>query len=98
MSMPNPLCKRAAVISKLSPPLSSLSYSADTTAAALLTAHQWCARQLADAWSVGGRRNIFGQTLSVTEMQSEGGAAGALHGSLVAGALSTTFTASQVRS
>ena len=52
--------------------------------------------QLMDAWSVGGRKNMFGQTLSVTEMQSEGGAAGALHGSLVAGALSTTFTALQV--
>jgi pyruvate-ferredoxin/flavodoxin oxidoreductase len=42
-----------------------------------------------------GRKNIFGQEVAVTEMQSEAGAAGAVHGSLVAGALTTTFTASQ---
>ncbi|MCJ7682327.1 MAG: pyruvate:ferredoxin (flavodoxin) oxidoreductase, partial [Candidatus Aminicenantes bacterium] len=51
--------------------------------------------ELADAWSAEGRKNIFGQTLDVIEMQSEGGAAGAVHGSLSAGALTTTFTASQ---
>jgi pyruvate-ferredoxin/flavodoxin oxidoreductase len=51
--------------------------------------------EVADAWAAHGRKNIFGQPLQVTEMQSEAGAAGALHGSLVAGALSTTFTASQ---
>ena len=51
--------------------------------------------ELADAWSAAGRKNIFGQTLDVIEMQSEGGAAGAVHGSLSAGALTTTFTASQ---
>jgi len=49
----------------------------------------------ADAWAVEGRKNIFGQTLEVIEMQSEGGASGAVHGSLSAGALTTTFTASQ---
>jgi len=49
----------------------------------------------ADAWAVEGRKNIFGQTLDVIEMQSEGGASGAVHGSLSAGALTTTFTASQ---
>ena len=49
----------------------------------------------ADAWAVKGRKNIFGNTLRVTEMQSEGGAAGALHGALVGGLLGTTFTASQ---
>ena len=48
-----------------------------------------------DEWSAGGRKNIFGETVRVVEMQSEAGAAGALHGSLQAGALSTTFTASQ---
>ena len=48
-----------------------------------------------DMWSANNRKNIFGETVKVTEMQSEGGAAGALHGSLQAGALSTTFTASQ---
>ncbi|MDY6971859.1 MAG: pyruvate:ferredoxin (flavodoxin) oxidoreductase [Thermodesulfobacteriota bacterium] len=48
-----------------------------------------------DEWAAYGRKNIFGQVLKVIEMQSEGGAAGALHGSLSAGALSTTFTASQ---
>ena len=49
----------------------------------------------ADEWSTGGRTNIFGQTVTVSEMQSEAGAAGAVHGSLVTGALTTTFTASQ---
>jgi pyruvate-ferredoxin/flavodoxin oxidoreductase len=48
-----------------------------------------------DEWSAHGRKNIFDQTLKVVEMQSEAGAAGAVHGSLSAGALSTTFTASQ---
>ena len=48
-----------------------------------------------DEWSSKGRKNIFGQAVRVTEMQSEGGAAGAVHGSLSAGALTTTFTASQ---
>ena len=48
-----------------------------------------------DEWATEGRKNIFGQTVQVTEMQSEAGAAGAVHGSLVAGALTTTFTASQ---
>lgn len=48
-----------------------------------------------DEWAVQGRENIFGQTVSVTEMQSEAGAAGSVHGSLAAGALTTTFTASQ---
>lgn len=51
--------------------------------------------ELADAWSANGRKNLFGQRVNVVEMQSEGGAAGAVHGSLVAGALTTTFTASQ---
>jgi pyruvate-ferredoxin/flavodoxin oxidoreductase len=48
-----------------------------------------------DEWAAYGRKNIFGQVLSVSEMQSEAGAAGAVHGALAAGALSTTFTASQ---
>lgn len=48
-----------------------------------------------DTWAAKGRKNLFGQTVTVQEMQSEGGAAGALHGSLQAGALTTTFTASQ---
>ncbi|HQK11914.1 MAG TPA: pyruvate:ferredoxin (flavodoxin) oxidoreductase, partial [Candidatus Marinimicrobia bacterium] len=51
--------------------------------------------ELADEWSAQGRKNIFGQPLRVVEMQSEAGAAGAVHGSLSAGALTTTFTASQ---
>ncbi len=51
--------------------------------------------ELVDQWSAGGLKNVFGQTVKVVEMQSEGGAAGAVHGSLVAGALTTTFTASQ---
>ncbi len=51
--------------------------------------------ELVDKWSAHGLKNIFGQTVRVAEMQSEGGAAGAMHGSLTAGALTTTFTASQ---
>src|SRR6056297_600518 len=48
-----------------------------------------------DAWSAHGRKNIFNQRVKLSEMQSEGGASGAVHGSLAAGALTTTFTASQ---
>ena len=48
-----------------------------------------------DEWATAGRKNIFGQTVQVTEMQSEAGAAGTVHGSLAAGALTTTYTASQ---
>ena len=48
-----------------------------------------------DQWSAQGKKNIFGTTVKVCEMQSEGGAAGAVHGSLTAGALTTTYTASQ---
>ena len=48
-----------------------------------------------DEWAAQGRKNIFGQTMEIVEMQSEGGAAGAVHGSLQAGALTTTYTASQ---
>lgn len=51
--------------------------------------------ELADQWAAEGRKNVFGQTVDVVEMQSEAGAAGAVHGSLSAGALTTTFTASQ---
>src|ERR1700756_3959304 len=49
----------------------------------------------ADEWSAKGRKNIWGTVPSVAEMQSEGGAAGAVHGALQAGSLTTTFTASQ---
>jgi len=48
-----------------------------------------------DVWSANGRKNIFGNTVRLAEMQSEGGAAGAVHGALAAGALTTTYTASQ---
>jgi pyruvate-ferredoxin/flavodoxin oxidoreductase len=51
--------------------------------------------EIADAWAVAGRKNIFGETLNVKQMQSEAGAAGAVHGSLVGGAVTCTFTASQ---
>ena len=51
--------------------------------------------EVTDKWSADGRTNIFGQKVKVIEMQSEAGAAGAVHGSLAAGALTTTFTASQ---
>lgn len=50
---------------------------------------------LVDQWSAQGMKNIFGTRVKVCEMQSEGGAAGAVHGSLAAGALTTTYTASQ---
>jgi pyruvate-ferredoxin/flavodoxin oxidoreductase len=52
--------------------------------------------EVADEWAAEGRKNIFGQVLSIRELQSEAGAAGSVHGSLVSGALTTTFTASQV--
>ncbi len=48
-----------------------------------------------DEWAAGGRKNIFGEVMKISEMQSEGGAAGAVHGSLSAGAFTSTFTASQ---
>ena len=51
--------------------------------------------EAADEWAAAGRKNMFGQTLRLAEMQSEAGAAGAVHGSLAAGALTSTFTASQ---
>ena len=51
--------------------------------------------EVADDWAAHDRKNLFGQTVRIAEMQSEAGAAGAVHGSLTAGALTTTFTASQ---
>lgn len=51
--------------------------------------------EVTDDWATDGRTNMFGRTVQITEMQSEGGAAGAVHGSLAAGALTTTYTASQ---
>ena len=51
--------------------------------------------EYADEWAAHGKKNLFGETLKVVEMQSEGGAAGAVHGVLQSGALATTFTASQ---
>ncbi len=51
--------------------------------------------EIADEWATAGRTNMWGQTVKIAEMQSEGGAAGAVHGSLCAGALTTTYTASQ---
>ncbi len=51
--------------------------------------------EITDVWASGGRKNLFGDTVKVVEMQSEAGAAGTLHGALAAGALTTTFTASQ---
>ena len=54
--------------------------------------------EVVDEWSAHGKKNIFGDTVHVVEMQSEGGASGAFHGSLQSGALTTTYTASQERS
>ena len=48
-----------------------------------------------DEWAAAGRKNMFGQPVTLVEMQSEGGAAGALHGAAEAGAMATTFTSSQ---
>ena len=50
--------------------------------------------ELVDEWSANGKKNLFGQRVQVVEMQSEGGAAGTVHGALEAGALTTTYTAS----
>ena len=52
--------------------------------------------EVTDEWAANGKKNIFGQPVKVVEMQSEGGASGAVHGSLAAGALTTTYTASRV--
>ena len=51
--------------------------------------------EIADEWAAGGRKNVFGQTMTVRQLQSEAGAAASMHGSLAAGALTSTFTASQ---
>ena len=51
--------------------------------------------EIIDEWSAAGKKNLFGRTVDVREMQSEGGASGALHGALQGGALATTYTASQ---
>ena len=51
--------------------------------------------EIIDEWAVGGRENLFGEKVRVVELQSEAGAAAALHGALSAGVLATTFTASQ---
>ena len=51
--------------------------------------------EVTDVWSAAGQKNLFGRPVKLAEMQSEGGAAGAVHGSLQAGALTTTYTASQ---
>ena len=52
--------------------------------------------ELADKWAAAGQKNIFGETVKVVEMQSEAGAAGTVHGSLAAGALTTTFNDSKL--
>ncbi len=51
--------------------------------------------EIADEWAAGGRKNIFDQPMTVRQLQSEAGAAASVHGSLAAGALTSTFTASQ---
>ncbi len=51
--------------------------------------------EVTEVWASEGKKNLFGNTVEISEMQSEAGAAGAVHGALAAGALSTTFTASQ---
>lgn len=72
-----------------------VSYAYSDTAAIYPITPSSTMAEYTDEWSAEGRENIFGQTVHVSEMQSEAGAAGAVHGALTAGALTTTFTASQ---
>ncbi len=72
-----------------------VAYALSDTAAIYPITPSTTMAEICDEWAAGGRKNIFGQTMRVAEMQSEAGAAGAVHGSLAAGALTTTFTASQ---
>ena len=74
---------------------SHVAYAMSDTAAIYPITPSSSMGEVADQWAAQGRKNIFGQTLNVKELQSEAGAAGAVHGSLAAGALTTTFTASQ---
>jgi pyruvate-ferredoxin/flavodoxin oxidoreductase len=72
-----------------------ISYAFTDVAAIYPITPSYTMAEVVDEWAAYGRKNIFGQTVRVAEMQSEAGAAGAVHGSLAAGALTTTFTASQ---
>lgn len=72
-----------------------VSYAYSDTAAIYPITPSSTMAEYTDEWALEGRQNIFGQTVKVTEMQSEAGAAGAVHGALSAGALTTTFTSSQ---
>lgn len=72
-----------------------VSYAYTETAAIYPITPSSTMAEYTDEWATEGRKNIFGRTVRVTEMQSEAGAAGAVHGALTAGALTTTFTASQ---
>lgn len=72
-----------------------IAYALSDTAAIFPITPSSVMGELADEWAAAGRKNLLGQTVAVREMQSEAGAAGAVHGSLAAGALTTTFTASQ---
>lgn len=72
-----------------------IAYALSDTAAIFPITPSSVMGELADDWAAAGRKNLMGQTVAVREMQSEAGAAGAVHGSLAAGALTSTFTASQ---
>ena len=72
-----------------------VSYAMSETAAIYPITPSSTMGEIADEWAAQGRKNIFGQTVEVRQLQSEAGAAGAVHGSLAGGALTTTFTASQ---
>ena len=72
-----------------------ISYMFSEVAAIYPITPSYTMAEYVDEWAAAGRKNIFGETVLVQEMQSEGGAAGAVHGSLQAGALTTTYTASQ---
>ena len=72
-----------------------ISYAFTDVAGIYPITHSSTMAEVVDEWSAQGKKNLFGQTVRVLEMQSEAGAAGAVHGSLQSGALTTTYTASQ---
>jgi pyruvate-ferredoxin/flavodoxin oxidoreductase len=87
--------KQASVILDANEAVASVAYRLNEVIAIFPITPASPMGEWADQWKEEGRKNIFGVVPTVTEMQSEGGAAGALHGALQAGALGTTFTASQ---
>lgn len=77
------------------PPAAYISYAFTEVASIFPITPSSTMAEKVDAWAANGKKNIFGEPVRVVEMQSEAGAAGTCHGSLQAGALTTTYTASQ---